>query len=150
MHAGPTADAQGGTILLIDIDHFKQINDTHGHPVGDVVLQAVADRLLRAIRSEDHLARVGGEEFLAILAGAEVDTGRLVAERIRQAVAAEPIQAGAHALRVTVSLGLTAFGPGEDLEVVYARADAGLYRAKSAGRDRVIEMAIPSRAADSS
>ncbi|MFN8080579.1 MAG: GGDEF domain-containing protein [Kineosporiaceae bacterium] len=135
------ADAPAGAIVLMDIDHFKQINDTYGHPVGDVVLQAVAGRLQRAIRSEDHLARVGGEEFLAILS--EVDAGRAVAERMRQAVSAEPIQVGEHQLKVTVSLGLTPVRHGEDLDVVYARADAGLYRAKSAGRNQVIEMDPP-------
>lgn len=135
------AEEAAGVVLLIDIDHFKQINDTYGHPVGDVVLHAVAGRLQRAIRAEDHLARVGGEEFLAIVG--EVDTGRVVAERMRRAVGSEPIRVGPHQVHVTVSLGLTRLRHGEDIEAVYARADVGLYRAKSEGRDRVIEMDAP-------
>nr|WP_112178182.1 diguanylate cyclase [Paraburkholderia unamae] len=126
-------------VLAVDIDHFKRVNDTWGHAVGDRVLEAVADRFSGALRDQDLAARVGGEEFAAILQGASSEQAEAIAERIRLAVAGAPIVVGdGTTVRVTVSLGLAKYCAGEpDLSAAQARADAALYRAKNSGRNRV-------------
>ncbi len=127
------------SVLLLDLDHFKRVNDAHGHAAGDAVLREVGARVLAAARGGDLVGRLGGEELAVALAGADlaaaVDTG----ERIRARVAAEPIDAGAGAsLRVTVSIGAAALAGGDaDGAALLARADARLYDAKHGGRDRV-------------
>jgi two-component system cell cycle response regulator len=127
-------------VILMDIDHFKQVNDTHGHPAGDSVLAKVAMVLRDSLRSEDLVARIGGEEFLAILPDTDLVQVRLVAERLRSAVEAMtvPIRGG-DALSVTLSLGATMLTEGDDIgtEAVLCRADRALYRAKDAGRNQV-------------
>ena len=132
--------ARGGTSLAavaLDVDRFKGVNDAHGHAAGDAVLAAVAARAAGALRAGDVLARIGGEEFAALLPGADLARAAEVAERIRARVSAEPVDAGGCALSVTVSLGCAALEPGEDGRALLARADAKLYEAKRAGRDRV-------------
>ena len=118
---------------MFDLDHFKQVNDAHGHHVGDAVLRAVAGILNDATRSSDVAGRWGGEEFVAILPRADVAGARLFAERIRQSVAA----LDGLPCRVTVSAGVAEWTRGQDVAAVLARADAKLYEAKRAGRDRV-------------
>ncbi len=131
--------------LMIDIDHFKEINDQHGHLAGDEALKEVARRAEAEIRAGDTGARFGGDEFAILLAGAESAQALKLAERIRQGVAATPIRVpGGAQVTVTLSLGLATARPQPrsrdykaQAERLIAEADAALYRAKSAGRDRV-------------
>jgi diguanylate cyclase (GGDEF)-like protein len=124
-------------LLVMDIDDFKRVNDTHGHAAGDRVLAEVAVRSQRALRVEDLLARVGGEELAALLPGATLAAAVEVAERIRHAIAASAIPAGPASVSVTVSLGCAALGADERDAAFLARADARLYDAKRAGKNRV-------------
>jgi len=123
--------------LVLDIDHFKRVNDVHGHAAGDAVLSAVAARVASALRAGDVLGRLGGEEFGVLLPGADLGAAAEAAERIRAAVGATPIVAGDRSLAVTVSLGCAARDPGEGGWNLVARADAKLYAAKAGGRNRV-------------
>ena len=122
-------------ILLIDLDHFKQINDVAGHTRGDAVLREAAARLRAGLRSFESAYRVGGEEFLVLLPGGDAGAAVAVAERLRRAIGSAPC-AG---LDVTISVGVAVAGPGQpfDYRDVFARADAALYEAKRSGRDRV-------------
>jgi diguanylate cyclase (GGDEF)-like protein len=123
-------------VLIVDIDHFKNVNDEHGHLAGDAVLREVAVRLAQAMRTEDALGRWGGEEFLAVLTDTPPEGVRVMAERLRQVIAAAPftLDDGSQ-IRVTVSVG-HASGI-EDAEVLVHRADDALYVAKAEGRNRV-------------
>ncbi|MDP3535172.1 MAG: diguanylate cyclase [Halomonas sp.] len=126
-------------LLMVDIDHFKSINDTHGHDAGDSVLQQVASILDRSTRGGDYVFRMGGEEFLIVLVDTDQDGSRLFAERLRQAVAKEPMLATADTLlNVTVSIGLTLHDGHPDYQRSMQRADQALYQAKRGGRNRVV------------
>lgn len=128
----------GLSFILLDVDHFKRINDTHGHPAGDQVLRELAERVQGALRNYDQFGRFGGEEFLLILPDATLDGACFAAERIRQAVCEAPFACGETELTVTVSLGVASTVPGEeDLAAVLKRADIGLYLAKDRGRNQV-------------
>jgi len=123
------------SVLLADVDHFKQYNDTQGHPAGDAALVKVADILRKQTRAVDCVARYGGEEFLVVLLETTVTTAALVAERIRARVAAEPFDGG----RMTISIGVAECpAHGDTPESLIAGADAALYEAKDGGRDRVV------------
>lgn len=125
-------------ILLIDIDHFKQINDTHGHACGDRVLRWLSDQLPAQLRPNDLLGRYGGEEFVALLPDADLATAYKVAERMRSTIAAHATDIDSLTICITLSIGIAlAKDANYDLEACLARADAGLYRAKQAGRNRV-------------
>jgi len=134
-------DRQPVAVLLIDIDHFKDVNDTHGHLVGDQVLRAVADTLSSGMRDQDLLGRFGGEEFVAMLVPADATETDLIAERLRQQVAAlsVPTAAGPF-VTVTVSIGVAAVDRSSSLAVadLLAAADMCMYRAKAAGRNRIV------------
>jgi two-component system cell cycle response regulator len=123
-------------VLLADIDHFKDVNDEHGHLAGDAVLREVASRLQQAMRTEDALGRWGGEEFLAVLTDTPPEGVRIMAERLRQVIAAAPftLDDGSQ-IRVTVSVGHT--NGTDDAEVLVHRADDALYVAKAEGRNRI-------------
>jgi diguanylate cyclase (GGDEF)-like protein len=125
-------------VILADLDHFKQINDRHGHAAGDAVLREASARMRGVLRDHDGISRYGGEEFLVLLPRTGMEAALAVAERIRAAVAAEPVTVGDQSLPVTLSLGLatTSDHPAE-VEPLIAAADAALYRAKAAGRNRV-------------
>ena len=125
------------TVLIVDIDHFKRVNDTHGHPVGDQVLRAVAQMLGARLRELDCLARYGGEEFVVVLRRCDVNRGRRIAEALRHNIASAEIDTDDGTVSITVSIGIAQWGPGEQLDEVIQRADRTLYRAKQAGRDRV-------------
>ncbi len=127
-------------LIMMDIDHFKAVNDSLGHQGGDRVLAEVGRRLAEAGRAVDWLGRYGGEEFLGILAGSDADGARLAAERFRTAVGALPIDAGRTARVVTISAGLAAYDGGAEwptVEALVGAADAALYRAKEGGRNQV-------------
>ena len=124
-------------LLMLDIDHFKRINDAHGHPQGDRVLQRVAELLRQQLRREDTAARVGGEEFALLLPRTDREAAQVLAERVRLAVRGltELLPGGSG---ISCSLGVAICAQGDDrLEQLYARADAQLYLAKQGGRDRV-------------
>lgn len=123
--------------LLLDVDFFKSINDTHGHAAGDFVLKQIASRLLDNVREGDLLARFGGEEFLVALPDCSLDEARIAGERLRAAIAGAPVSLpdGSHA-RVTLSVGAVC-GEG-DPDRMLEQADGALYRAKGAGRNRVV------------
>ncbi len=120
--------------LVIDIDHFKRLNDRFGHPVGDKVLREISRRLQNELRAGSTLGRWGGEEFVVVAPQTERHEAQQLGERLLYAVRADPI-AGEHL--VTVSIGITSYRPGDTPETLIARADRALYRAKQAGRDRL-------------
>jgi len=126
-------------VLLLDLDHFKRVNDSHGHRVGDSVLQVVADTLRATLRATDLPGRYGGEEFLVVLPQTDLEGARALAERVRVAIEETRIDVGAAAaISVTISIGLAALDPGaQSAEQLVERADAALYDAKDAGRNRV-------------
>ncbi|MFB9994949.1 diguanylate cyclase [Deinococcus oregonensis] len=126
-------------VLMLDIDHFKNINDTFGHPVGDEVLRQVAEACRVNLRPTDVLARYGGEEFVALLPQACLDDACVAAERLRQAVESLTVQSAGHTISVTLSVGVAVSGgSGASLLTAYlAQADAALYASKTQGRNRV-------------
>lgn len=130
---------QSLSLLIFDIDHFKQVNDTHGHAVGDEILQGVARRVGETVRLEDTVARVGGEEFIVVLPAINGDHGILAAKRIRAVVAERPFSTSKGPLHVTVSLGVAEFDPDKHntADDLVADADAQLYEAKDSGRNCV-------------
>ena len=137
-------DGIGAALLLFDIDHFKRVNDTHGHPAGDDVLRQIAARTLDSVRSVDLVARMGGEEFAVVMPETGLTIAAAVAERLRLAVANEPfiLPDSDERLAVTVSIGVTTAVAGDDdRERLLKRADAALYEAKSTGRNRVVARA---------
>jgi diguanylate cyclase (GGDEF)-like protein len=124
-------------VLMLDIDHFKNVNDRHGHAVGDDVLRQIAALLRSQLRADALLTRHGGEEFAAVVPVAGVAVARQVAERLRFAIAEVPCRSGPLALQITASIGLTILRRDETLDDALRRADEALYRAKREGRDRV-------------
>lgn len=124
-------------VVIADIDHFKRINDTHGHEAGDQVLVHVAELLARSSRARDLLARWGGEEFLLVMPTCGLADAQALAERMRSAVSERPARHGAHAIPTSLSLGVAQLRSGESLEAAIARADGALYASKHAGRNRV-------------
>ncbi len=132
-------------LALLDIDHFKRINDTHGHGVGDEVLREFAATLQRALRDTDVLARWGGEEFLLLINDTSPELANIGLERARDMLASAPLLAHMPDLRVTFSAGLTGYDDVEELSTCIERADQALYRAKAEGRNRtVIDDQLPS------
>jgi len=135
------AKRYGGQVglLLLDVDHFKVINDTYGHAAGDHVLKTVVERWQAELRDSDCLGRIGGEEFAVILPQTDAAGSSRVAERLRQVTATDPIDFDGKSIDVSVSAGLTLCDrSGENLESALARADDALYQAKEAGRDRFV------------
>jgi diguanylate cyclase (GGDEF)-like protein len=128
------------SVLMIDIDHFKSVNDNHGHSVGDEVLCAIAKRILAGLRQSDIAGRYGGEEFAIVLPETDLSSAaEIVAERLRDTIAAWPIVTAEGTLHVTISVGVAGVDVDrESLLDALSRADAGLYAAKHAGRNRVI------------
>jgi diguanylate cyclase (GGDEF)-like protein len=137
---------QPATLLLVDADHFKSINDTYGHPVGDLALQQLADCLVRTfLRRTDFVARYGGEEFAVILPDTPLSTALPLAERLLANVRQLAIPHEQRTVRLTVSVGIAEAQPGESAEAWLARADRALYLAKQRGRDRVEAAPSPPR-----
>ncbi|MEO8297849.1 MAG: GGDEF domain-containing protein [Burkholderiales bacterium] len=131
--------ATGFSVAMLDIDHFKRVNDRFGHPVGDVVLQRVAQLMRGTLRTPDVVGRLGGEEFLMILPGAgNLEMAQQAAERVRSAIEINDWSATKPDLHVTASIGVAVGAPDEPVESLIDRADRGLYRAKEAGRNQVV------------
>lgn len=126
------------SILVIDVDHFKKINDTHGHDAGDVVLRSIAACVSETLGGRGRAFRLGGEEFVALLPGVQAADALNMAERIRLAVAGLSVEAGAQTVRATVSIGIADNGEGQEPPHVVAAADAALYMAKAGGRNRSV------------
>ncbi len=127
---------QSLSVLMIDVDNLKQVNDAHGHSAGDRVLKQVVNRVTSALRPSDLVARMGGDEFAVVMPETDLDAALQVAERLRGRIAETPVEGVA----VTVSIGVTASRPDveEELEVTLQRADAAVYEAKRAGGNRVV------------
>lgn len=124
------------SVLMIDIDHFKQINDSHGHAIGDDVLRFVATLIRQTLRAGDVVARWGGEEFLAVLPSTDRNGAEIVAERLRDTISQTPVISGDHVIAVSVSIGVAALIDQQPDELVTA-ADTAMYTAKTAGRDGI-------------
>ena len=133
-------DFQPASVLIVDVDHFKRINDTYGHPAGDDVLKALARRMEGALRTVDKVARLGGEEFGVLLPNSSKVGGRMVAERIRSAIEASPIPTGEGPIECTASIGGTTLDPDRPprtRDELIKQADQALYLAKNTGRNQV-------------
>ena len=145
-------DRVGAALLIIDLDHFKDVNDAHGHLAGDDVLKAVADCLRRELRDYDAVGRFGGEEFVALLPGADVSEGILVAERLRVAISMIPLPEHASedvVAMVTSSIGLACYPEhGVEVEDLLHAADSAMYAGKRAGRNRVVVSSIDTKLGD--
>jgi diguanylate cyclase (GGDEF)-like protein len=138
MHLASARERRGPlSVAAVDLDHFKQVNDRFGHGVGDDVLRALSRILLDNTRSSDLLARMGGEEFLILFVGTPLAVASDICERLRHAVEAHEWARVAKDLRVTVSIGLCDATASADVRALLERADASLYAAKRAGRNRV-------------
>ncbi len=146
--AAAARDKQPLTLIVMDIDHFKRVNDTFGHPIGDEALRRVADVIVKCTRSTDHRARIGGEEMAIALLGANPEIGQRIAEKIRTGVENIALSHAGRMVPLSMSLGGTTFEKTKDPELVGATAefiagrmmqiaDAALYAAKQAGRNRV-------------
>jgi len=136
--AGAPSHGQGVSLIMLDVDHFKVINDTHGHESGDLALTALSEILTRNLREEELVGRIGGEEFAVLLPGTDPRRAAAVAERLRSLVAETAIHGTDTTFQLTISLGIAAWrGPHETVDRLLARADEELYAAKQAGRNRI-------------
>lgn len=135
-------NASGFSVLLIDLDHFKAINDQYGHDTGDRALQQVANILSQHTRGSDYLFRYGGEEFVVVLVGADATQATVIAENLRRIIASQPLQPVQGApIAMSASIGVAAFDGHPDYARLMARADAAMYAAKNGGRDQVVRAA---------
>lgn len=130
-------------MAIVDIDYFKAVNDTYGHPVGDQALRHAATLLQDSLRRSDVLVRYGGEEFLAMLLNADSDGARATAERLLDAFRSTPMREGELELPIRISVGIAAVGAGDTLGAAVERADRALLKAKQDGRDRVVMAGDP-------
>lgn len=129
------------SVIMIDIDLFKKVNDTHGHQFGDEALRQVASVCIKTVRTTDSLSRYGGEEFCILLPETGLAEAQALAERLRSSVAESPVKALGHSVPITVSAGVACSRPDDSRVTLLARADSALYAAKQAGRNRVEAMA---------
>jgi diguanylate cyclase (GGDEF)-like protein len=129
------------SLLMLDLDYFKQVNDSFGHPVGDQVLQYVAATFSSAVRSQDVVARFGGEEFIALLPECSAEEAARVGERIRRRLEGSSAVTTAGEIKITVSIGITTYIKGESVNVFLARVDRALYKSKELGRNKVTYLA---------
>jgi diguanylate cyclase len=141
MLAQPPEPGTSHCLIMLDIDHFKLVNDTHGHVMGDRVIQALAEVLRSCVSDKAHaVARYGGEEFAIVLPNCTLDDSLTLADSVRQRTRAMKIRdrrTQAVVLTVSISAGVAAMRPGDDASALIERADAALYKSKQAGRDRV-------------
>jgi diguanylate cyclase len=136
--ANRAMDGVGQALLLIDVDHFKSINDAHGHSAGDKVLRQIADQLRNSVRAGDIVSRYGGEEFAILLVAATPEEATTAAERLRRSIERHRVSIGQLAVQVTASIGVVWWLGGADFEDKFKAADQALYRAKVEGRNRVV------------
>jgi two-component system cell cycle response regulator len=136
-HSSAVRHGEPMALVLFDIDHFKSVNDTYGHAVGDLVLREFCRHLAEGLRKGDVASRWGGEEFLVLLPRTPVAEAAGIAERVRSSVATAPIAAGGRRIPVTISGGC-ALGPGDGIDAMLSQADQRLYEAKHQGRNRII------------
>ena len=144
MERKASAKARHGTplsVIMLDLDHFKSVNDRYGHPVGDRALKAVALAVMGQLRDGDILARIGGEEFLVLLPMTDQPAATQLAERLRQTLAATTITAGDEKIALPASFGVAELQDGEDIGAWFQRLDATLYKAKSQGRNALVAAA---------
>jgi diguanylate cyclase (GGDEF)-like protein len=134
---GETPPAKNTAVLMLDLDHFKQINDRHGHAEGDRMLQVFSEVMRHNLRLDDMAARIGGEEFCAVLPDVEQDAAKAIAERIREAYADRNFEVNDSGLFATVSVGIAMASGSENLQDLLNLADAALYQAKNGGRNQV-------------
>lgn len=133
------APTQGATVMMLDLDHFKHVNDTYGHAAGDAVLRHVAQLMRDNVRKIDLCGRLGGEEFAILLPYTHLNAAQNFAERLRAVVGSSPTRVDGHTISITISIGLSALEPTDELpDRALARADEALYRAKATGRNRVV------------
>lgn len=123
--------------ILIDIDHFKEVNDKYGHLAGDAVIKAMADTIQGCLRESDLLCRWGGEEYLLLLKGCDLNRAQVIAENIRTMVKETPVSYNDHTIQLTISLGVAEYRAQDSITMLFGRADQALYKAKESGRDRV-------------
>jgi diguanylate cyclase (GGDEF)-like protein/PAS domain S-box-containing protein len=131
-------------LLLIDVDHFKEVNDSCGHGGGDIVLAHVAQILSNNLRATDTLGRWGGEEFVALLPNADAPLTRVLADRCRMLIESSTLVIDGRKINATISIGATIFEPGDDPRIILARADSAMYKSKTEGRNRVTMTSGPS------
>ncbi len=129
------------SLLMIDVDHFKRVNDELGHAAGDAVLRRLATLLPAELRGDDRVGRIGGEEFLAVLPNATLEQAVAVGQRMRDRLATAPLALEGRPRAVTISIGVAEARPTDDADALIERADRALYAAKTGGRDRVVEAA---------
>ena len=126
-------------VIMMDLDHFKAVNDTYGHQTGDEVLREMSRRVIATLRDYDIFGRYGGEEFLVLILDCEYEKAMIIAERIRRCLSDVPFKIGENALHITVSLGVTCcLDPTEGFDTTLQRADEALYKAKDSGRNRAV------------
>ena len=128
-------------VVMCDLDHFKQVNDAHGHASGDAILKAAVNRIREAVRTSDAIVRLGGDEFVVPLTGVHDEAAVRVAERIRSTLSSEPVHIGTLSVTLTASLGVASSQPGDTWASLLARADARMYAAKAAGGNRCVASA---------
>ena len=136
-HARSQQVSTGLLLAILDLDHFKSINDTYGHQAGDKVLKIIANVLRKGLRGDDFIARFGGEEFALLMPGSDLASGTRLLERLRAAVEQCPFHFKGERVTITMSAGVAVFKPGENASQVLKRADQALYRAKEAGRNQI-------------
>jgi len=138
---GGAEAGHGYSVLFVDLDHFKRVNDEHGHAAGDKVLQAAAKTLQMGVRHNDIVGRIGGEEFGVLLPQTDLSQALRVAEHLRRSIEQLPIDVGGHSLQITASIGVAHSPDGHvDLQTLQQRADSAMYQAKAAGRNRVTSL----------
>lgn len=125
------------SLLLFDVDHFKVVNDSHGHLVGDLLLRGLAELVQESLGQREIFGRFGGEEFIVLMPQSSLLQARVMAERLRTRVAEHIFECGDHHVRITISIGLTLCRVGEPFDSIYRRVDSALYTAKRSGRNRV-------------
>ena len=125
-------------LLMMDVDHFKRINDSHGHALGDEVLKRLVETCQADLRGQDVLGRLGGEEFAVVMPECTLEAAETVAERLRRTLAANTVPAAGESVNFTISIGVVDWAPERSLEATLERADKAMYAAKSAGRNRVV------------
>ncbi|GGH56204.1 hypothetical protein GCM10010975_14610 [Comamonas phosphati] len=137
--AAANTEGTGFTAMMLDLDHFKRVNDCHGHLEGDAALRHFCEQLLACLREDDALGRLGGEEFLVLLGAADARVGCAVFERLRFSLRAQPLPLGGTPVVLSASAGIAVFDPGDVTATdVLKRADMALYQAKHQGRDRAV------------